>query len=481
MKLPKLQQVSNGTKKKKILLMSDDCRLKSGVGTVSKNLIVHMCDKYNWAQIGGAIKHPDEGKVIDMSDDLNKITGRTDNYCKIYPTAGYGNPDLLRRVMSIEKPDAIIHFTDPRFWEWLYDMEHEVRQNIPIMYYNIWDDLPFPHWNENAYESCDLIMSISKQTYNINKHVCTRKPRVEGIDLQYVPHGIDENYFFPIDKTDAGYIQFKEQVLPDADKFEFIPFFNSRNIRRKSPSDLILAFRKFCEMLKPEEAAKCALFMHTDPVDNNGTDLPAVKDALCRNHNVIFSKDKVDEKTLNYIYNLVDVTCNPSSAEGFGLSHMESLMAGTPTITSVIGGLQDQMGFKVNGEELSVKHFTSEIPSNSTGEISTEHGEWTLPLWPQLNLQGSPATPYIYDSRVSISQIANQLKVWYDMGKEERERRGKAGRDWAIENKFTAKGMANFMKDAIETCFENWKPRERFTLINVNDHVEPKKSDGVLI
>jgi len=480
MELPKLQKVSTSTKKKKILLMSDDCRLKSGVGTVSKNLIVHMSDRYNWAQIGGAIKHPDEGKVIDMSDDLNKITGRTDNYCKIYPTAGYGNPDLLRRVMAVEKPDAIVHFTDPRFWEWLYDMEHEIRQNIPIMYYNIWDDLPFPHWNENAYESCDLIMSISKQTYNINKHVCTRKPRTDW-DLKYVPHGIDENWFFPIDKTDAGYIQFKEQVLPDADRFEFIPFFNSRNIRRKSPSDLILGFRKFCEMLTPEEANKCALFMHTDPVDNNGTDLPAVKDALCPNHTVIFSKDKVDEKTLNYIYNLVDVTCNPSSAEGFGLSHMESLMAGTPTITSVIGGLQDQMGFKVNGEELSVDHFTSEIPSNSTGEISTDHGEWTLPLWPQLNLQGSPATPYIYDSRVSISQIANQLKVWYDMGKEERDRRGKAGREWAIKNNFTAKGMANAMYDSIEECFEKWKPRKRFTLININEYVEPKKSDGVLI
>ena len=47
-----------------------------------------------------------------------------------------------------------------RFWEWLYQMEHEVRQNIPIFYYNIWDDLPYPMWNEPFYESCDLIMNI---------------------------------------------------------------------------------------------------------------------------------------------------------------------------------------------------------------------------------------------------------------------------------------------------------------------------------
>ena len=47
------------------------------------------------------------------------------------------------------------------------------------MYYNIWDDLPFPHWNESAYESCDMLMAISQQTYNINKNVCVRKPRIE--------------------------------------------------------------------------------------------------------------------------------------------------------------------------------------------------------------------------------------------------------------------------------------------------------------
>ena len=44
------------------------------------------------------------------------------------------------------------------------------------------------------------------------------------------------------------------------------------------------------------------------------------------------------------MYNIADVMCNPSSAEGFGLTHMEAIMSGTPTIASVIGGLQDQMG-----------------------------------------------------------------------------------------------------------------------------------------
>ena len=58
---------------------------------------------------------------------------------------------------------VIMIYTDPRFWIWLFHMEHEIRQNIPIFYYNIWDDWQ-PQYNENYYESCDLIMNISKQT-----------------------------------------------------------------------------------------------------------------------------------------------------------------------------------------------------------------------------------------------------------------------------------------------------------------------------
>ena len=52
-------------KKKKILLWSDDLRMHSGVATQSKELVVNSLHKYDWAQLGGAINHPEHGKVID--------------------------------------------------------------------------------------------------------------------------------------------------------------------------------------------------------------------------------------------------------------------------------------------------------------------------------------------------------------------------------------------------------------------------------
>ena len=141
--------------KKKILLFSDDLRMSSGVGTMSREFVLGTLKHYDWVQVGGAIKHPDSGKVVDMNESVRKETGIKDASLKIYPVDGYGSPELLRYLMTAEKPDAILHYTDPRFWEWLYHMEHEIRQHIPIFYYNIWDDLPYPIWNEPFYESCD--------------------------------------------------------------------------------------------------------------------------------------------------------------------------------------------------------------------------------------------------------------------------------------------------------------------------------------
>ncbi len=155
--------------KRKILLLSDDLRMNSGIATMSRTFVLGTLNHFDWVQIGGAIKHPEAGKIVDMSESCRKDFGIPDASLKIYPTDGYGNQEMLRQILLIEKPDAILHYTDPRFWQWLYQMEAEIRQEMPIFYYAIWDDLPVPMWNAPFYESCDLIMGISKQSCYIHK------------------------------------------------------------------------------------------------------------------------------------------------------------------------------------------------------------------------------------------------------------------------------------------------------------------------
>ena len=97
--------------KKKILLLSDDLRMSSGVGTMSREFVLGTLKHYDWVQVGGAIKHPDEGKIIDMNESVSKDTGVKDAYLKIYPTSGYGNPDMIRQIINMANGvDAILHY-----------------------------------------------------------------------------------------------------------------------------------------------------------------------------------------------------------------------------------------------------------------------------------------------------------------------------------------------------------------------------------
>ena len=56
--------------KKKILLLSDDLRMSSGVGTMSKEFVIGTIHHYDWVQAGGAIKHPEKGKIVDMNKTI---------------------------------------------------------------------------------------------------------------------------------------------------------------------------------------------------------------------------------------------------------------------------------------------------------------------------------------------------------------------------------------------------------------------------
>jgi len=457
--------------KKKILLLSDDLRMSSGVGTMSKEFVLGSIQHYDWVQIGGAIKHPEEGKVVNMDETAQNESGVKDAKLTIYPINGYGNQELLRAILARENPDAILHYTDPRFWRWLYEMEHEIRQEIPIFYYNIWDDWPAPQYNELFYESCDLIMNISKQTYAIVKDVWTKNPP-EDWQVTYLPHGVSTKYFYPISIFDKEYESVKnmKQQLTD-DNIEFVLFYNNRNIRRKMPGDVVLANKTFGDMLPKEEADKCALLMHTQPIDDNGTDLPTVVKDICPELKVYFSDRKLEPNQLNWLYNIADVTVNIASNEGFGLGTCESLMAGTPIILNVTGGLQDQCGFKLKGKHVThedydeIHSFHDDRKWKDNPDLT--HGEWVKPVWPSnRSLAGSPPTPYIFDDRCRFDDVAIAIKEWYDMGEDERRECGKKGYDFVMRDDvmMASEAMSQNFIDHMDVAFDNWKPRKRYSI-----------------
>jgi len=454
------------SKKKKILLLSDDLRMHSGIATQSKEFIMGTLHKYDWVQMGGAVKHPDEGKVIDMNEAVRRDTGIKDASLKIYPLTGYGNPTVLREVMKIEKPDAIVHFTDPRFWIWLYQMEHEIRSEIPIIYYNIWDDLPDPLYNTNYYRSSDMLMSISKQTYGINKRILS-KYGYEDWQTDYVPHGIADRRVSKIkDKGDTKFREFEQKH--GLDKYKYKILYLNRNIRRKVPGDVALAYKHMMDKLTPEQREECVFVWHSAPRDDNGTDMKAVCKTLLPDYPVIWTYDNggpMNDEEMNFLYNSCDVYINMASNEGFGLGSCEMLHAGGCIVVNVTGGLQDQCGFKnEKGEYLTSDDYVK-LGSNHRGKYK-EHGEWVKPVFPSnISLAGSPLTPYIFDDRCQYEDAGEALLEWYKIGPEERERCGELGRQFVLnEGKMTAKHMSESFIKNIDTTFEKWKPRKQYTL-----------------
>ena len=186
-----------------------------------------------------------------MSEETGKVVGIDDASVFLYPSDGYGDTTLIRTLINLEKPDAIMLITDPRYFTWLFNIENEIRKKMPIIYLNIWDSpFPYPLWNKDFYESCDALLAISKQTKNINEVVLGDK--VKNKIIKYLPHGLDSNNYFPITPEYPKYNEFKEfkKQLFGGKEYDFVTFFNSRNIRRKQIPDTILAFRMFLDKLK---------------------------------------------------------------------------------------------------------------------------------------------------------------------------------------------------------------------------------------
>jgi glycosyltransferase involved in cell wall biosynthesis len=469
--------------RKKILLLGDDLRTPSGVGTQSRNLVISTCHHFNWVQIAGAVNHPDQGKRLDLSNSVREETGVEDADVVIYPNNGYGNHMVLRQIMSHEKPDAILFFTDPRYYIWLFRMENEIRQKIPMIYYNIWDDTPYPFWNRPYYRSCDQLLCISKQTKNLVENVIRDYPK-EDWQTKYLPHGINPKHFYEIDEKKhpdvfKQMLDVKKEMFGE-DKPEFVVFFNSRNIRRKNIPDIILAWRMFTDFLPEEKAKKCKLILHTQVSDPNGTNLKAVINSICdpKQNLVIISGKQTTENHLNILYNLSDCHMFMTDNEGWGLGLTESLMVGRMIIAPVQGGMQDQMRFE--DKKGNWIKFSESVPTNADG-VYFKHGEWAQPMFPSTrSIKGSPETPYIFASQVSVDTAVKALAEVYSLGKEERMRRGAKGKEFAMKELSLGKLGENLIEN-VDQCLESFTPKPKYKIIDTDVEFDDYQVQPVLL
>ena len=406
-------------KKIKLLTISDHPLSPSGVGIQTRYMIEALLKtgRYQVFSLGGAVQH--------QKHDPHQVEPYGEDWV-VQPVDGYGEADHIRSLLRSFKPDMVWFMTDPRFWEWLWMIDNEVRKSCPLIYYHVWDNYPYPTFNGHFYRSNDVVVSISKVTHDIVNNVA---PEVENI---YHPHAVDSQFFKKIPDEDIKKIKDTHKL---GDKFVFL--WNNRNARRKQSGSLIYWFKKFCDKVGHDKAV---LIMHTDPKDPYGQDLEALLRAFdLQKGQVRLSKNKVSEKELSIMYNLADCTINISDAEGFGLATLESLSCETPIIVNMTGGLQEQV---TDGEQW----FGIGIEPSSKAII------------------GSQQVPFIYEDRVSEEDVVSAMCKMYEMKPEERKELGKLGRKHVEDNynfKTYQDGWVEIM-DKIHEERGSWSERKKY-------------------
>ncbi len=348
--------------KKKVLVLSDHPLSPSGVGTQTKYMIEALLKtgRYQFVCLGGAMRHNDytPQKVEPYGEDF-----------RIFPVDGYGTHEIIRSVLQKERPDALWFMTDPRFYGWLWEIENEIRANIPMIYYHVWDNFPPPKFNADFYNSNDIVACISKVTHQVVKTVA---PDVESI---YLPHAVNKSFFHPISNDEEK--QAAETLRNQATQGNLkkkVFFWNNRNARRKQSGTLIWWFKEWLDKVGHDKAM---LLMHTDAKDPHGQDLPHIIEHLgLNNGQILLSTQKVGTEQLASLYRMADYTVNISDAEGFGLATLESLSSGTPIIVNMTGGLQEQVTDGKNWFGFGIE------PASKT-------------------VIGSLQVPYIYEDRIS--------------------------------------------------------------------------------
>ncbi len=405
-------------KKIKVLTLSDHPLFSTGVAIQTRLFIEAMLktDKFEFVSLAGAIKHNDMSpiKTEQYGDDW-----------KIFPVENYGSHETVRSAIRTEKPDIVWIMTDPRYWQWLWQIEDEVRTQVPICYYHVWDNGPAPKYNKKFYDSNDLVVSISKLTEEMVNEVGTTAKHIR------IPHTIDESVYRILPEEEVS--QFRKEHFGDDDRVIF--FWNNRNTQRKNPTTLLWWFKEFLDEVGKDKAA---LLMHTNPEEQTGADIQAsLKELNLDNGEVMLSPLKYEPEKMAQLYNSTDCTINISDAEGFGLSTLESLACGTPIIVNKTGGLKEQI---TDGKD--------------TFGIGIEPSTKTI--------IGSQSVPYIYQDRINKKDFIKALKDFCSMSKEERKGLGKLGYNHVVKN-YSSKNFTDKWEAALTSLHKtagSWKSRK---------------------
>ena len=287
------------------VLFVGDAVINSGFSVVLHNVCNELCTKFNL-------------EVFGVGYD-----GRAKNTYPyhIYPAKSLGDLysfSFLAEVVKKEAPDVVVIFNDDGIIaKYLYSLREISVSTIAMFPVNF-----LPLDKERLLSFFPYVNNMITYTEFSRGKILEVNP---NIDVTAVYHGVHRAVFFPI-------LNAKNRLGLDN---SFVVGQVNTNTYRKRLDLFMIGFAKFA---KGKPNARCLI--HATNKDM-AYDLPTLAVDLGIEDKVILSTNSVSFDKMNLLYNVMDVNCNTSIGEGFGLSLIEGAACGVPILCPNHGNLFD--------------------------------------------------------------------------------------------------------------------------------------------
>lgn len=365
--------------KKRVLIISDSVKRKTGYATVARNIIARLQDKFEIAQLGLADiptpvnynihyysllkNHTDKccrrGKVIEYVPKGSNVVQylklekgvpnhenqepclrgeneSTDNYAYIscYFVIQHFKPDIVMPINDVWGLYNIIHLRNRRCFKFMPYIAIDSECMFPSI------AVPTPGV---ALPPVDAIQTIMNSDYpvvftNWAQDVLNRTARmITGKDLKKmytIPHGVDTSIWRPLGPDRRR--ELRKQFF-NIDDGTFLIGSVARNQPRKRLDALFPVMRTLIDNYEKKVGKTFKVYFHCCLEDKLGWPLPWLAQYYGVLDRCIFDKnlkpgEGPEDSGLNEIVNCFDVHVSLTNSEGWHLPALETLAAGVPNI-----------------------------------------------------------------------------------------------------------------------------------------------------
>lgn len=301
-------------KDKSIIMGSDSTHVATGYGTVKKHIAKHLHNNLGMKVMDMGVQNM--GNPFFDADGIEKLP----NHKQVAFAA-----DSMVDWLNDRRPDIAWYIGDPHWFGWLTQynkqlMAKDSKWYKSVVYFPIDNDI-LPKQFVEIIEGHDKKVTFTQY----GKRICEQYG-IDNVEVAY--HGVDTDIYKPLSDEEREKLRTQNNLH---DKF-VVGQINRNNFRKNTP----LLMSAFAEFAKDKPEAR--LFLHCDPRDNQGYDLPeyaqqfGIIDKVLFNGRVKNAITGVPAQELNFYYNVMDVHASATTGEGWGLTTTEAQAAGCPVI-----------------------------------------------------------------------------------------------------------------------------------------------------